>query len=571
MDPNPKEVSKRALQFEISVCTLIRLIAHENPEYEVKCDKSRLLGTEPVSRRDVRPCDNRRSNPDCTVEFQGSVIVIDAKNSSRTKISKADVEKSRQDGMIRGSEDVILVLQEDSALQDNAYDYCEENDIHIIQLVKRGLIIKKNSSLKIQFEENEYINYSNMKILRDAIDVLFIGTPPITFRMDNKINPNCRAVRNGEDLSTYGYRKNNDGTVDKRMRSWKTWKEYKKNIEDKNIFNYDHQAASERFRDRKYSRDSQSSGEETQSTRSSEPLPDRQIQPIPQNTHHYKTRSRARQDAIEAVSSSRLASPHHPYSPSTSSSTVMSQSSISNHFEESLDFVKQSIKHIQDRSSYSTPSSQSSQATARREIQANPVSVIQPQKVPFQNSGPERSIRDSSEQQSYRPTLVQDPNTSYYPSFNPTNNSRPLEPVDCIRRDTTSNHRLYPMLNSQPVSEPSAFDRSVEFIKRDIKKQGSYSQNCSRIHNSSPPMRDYVQSRSYNDSESMFFNSELGRLQRNVLIQHSQTRTPSQNLPVAYHERQFYMGYVNNIASTPHHHANIEFFSSREHERATLT
>ena len=406
-----------------------------------------------------------------------------------------------------------------------------------------------------------------MKILKDAIYVLFIAAPAITFMRNNKINPNCRAVRNGEDLSIYGYRQNNDGTVDKRKKSWKTWKKYKKDIEDNKIFNYDHQAASERFRDRKYSRDSQSSGEETQSTGSSETLLARQIKPISQISHTYNTRSKARQDAIEAASSYRITSPHNPYSLSTSSSTVMNQSSISDRYEESVDFIKQGIKRIQDRSSYSVPSSQSSQATVRREIQANPAAVTQPQPIYSYNPGPERALRDSSEQQSYRPNYAQDPSARYNPSFNPTNHSRPIEPVDDMRNEATSNHGIYPTFNLQP----SAFDQSLEFFKRNIKKQTSYSHNCSRIHNSSPPMRNYVQSRSYNDSESMFFSSELDRLQRNVLTQHPQARTPSQNMPIAYNERQFYRGYVQNIASEPYHHSNMEFLSSREHERGTLT
>lgn len=561
MDPNPKEVSKRALQFEKSVCNLIRLVANENRKYEVKCDKSRLLGTEPVSRTDVRPCDNRRSNPDCTVEFQGRVIVIDAKNSSRTKISKADVEKSRQDAMVRGSEDVILVLQEDSALQENAYDYCLENDIHIIQLGKSGMIIKQNSSLRVQFEESEYINEENKKILKEAFEKLFKEPPAITFTRDYKINPNCRAMRNNENLEVYGYRQNLDGTVDKRK---KVWKDYLKYILDRRVSNYDHQAASARFRDRKYSRDSQSSGEESQSTQPSEPIPARQVKPIPSVIHTYNTRNRVRQDAIEAASSSRLASPHDPYSPSNSHSTVMNQSSFSSNFEQSVDFIKQSIKHIHDRSIYSTPSSQSSQATVRREVQINPAAVIQPQPVPSYSPGPQRIQRDSPEPQLYSPNTVQDPSTRYNPSVNPTSNSRP---VDYTSRETTSNCRIHPIPNSQA----EVFDQSLEILKVGIKKQGSYSQNCSRLGNSSPPMRYNVQSRSFNDSESMFFNSELGRLQRNVVIQHPQTRPPTQNMPIAHNEREFYRGYEQIIVSKPYHHANMEFFSSREHERATLT
>lgn len=561
MESNSREFSKQALKFEISVCTLIKLIAYENSSYEVMCDKNKLLGTESVSRNDVRPNDNRRSNPDCILKCKELVIIIDAKNFSRTKIAKHDIEKSRQDGQVRGSNTVILVLQEECALQDCAYKYCLDHDMHLIQLVKAGGTIRNASYADVAFVENEYINKENMKTLKIAIEKLCIPPPLVTFTKDDKIDRTCKAIERGYCLEELGYIETLDGTVDKR---YKVWKDYAKYVQDRMVSNYNHEVASAKFKERKDSRDSNSSREDSTTsqhlqdiTQICKPIPRSKAgKSQPKLTHNYNTRSKSCK-AKEPVTQSK---------PATISNTVIgNELNTLKNIEESFSNLKINSKGMQPVYNYSDSDSSDSSDSSDNTTQTY-------QYIPYSNHSsyrdtsppinPTNSQIISKEPQTHfnKHNIIQDSYRYHNPISNSINNCRPQKNADYIKTEIPSYipNPTPPIIQRNHSITPQALlhEQSIEVLKQFIKKQPNNSQNNSM--NS--------QSRSYSNSESMFFYTEIERMRKDTSYIH-----PSQSgMPVQYsrqtqsvtNESQFFKRLILNLSSSRAPHM---------YERSTLT
>jgi hypothetical protein len=235
----------KALAFECTVCCMLSFLFGNYPEFRIKVDKNRLLKTARVERTCRRKNDGKLSNPDCQIAHKTKSVIIDAKNYAESEIPLNQIEKSVYDAKAKHTKYVIIVMQQNSALSNSAYEYCLANKVILIQLSTIGTIIENDADMNWMKLDRLYLTIENMRLLRAEVERVFMEPPMVLYTKYNMVDGRCKAVVRNEPLPKYGHSERSDRTVDKSCEAFRRYKDYKDKTK---ASNYNHSQARERLK-----------------------------------------------------------------------------------------------------------------------------------------------------------------------------------------------------------------------------------------------------------------------------------------------------------------------------------
>lgn len=237
--------TNKAIAFECAVCCMLSNLFGNNPDYMIRVDKNRLLKTTRVERTCRRENDGKRSNPDCEILHNTKTVIIDAKNYAESEIPLKEIEKSVYDSKAKHTKYVIIVMQQNSALSNSAYEYSLVNKVILIQLSMTGTVIENDTDIEWMKLDRRYLTIENMRLLRAAVERVFMEPPMVLYTKYNKLDKRCKAVVRKESLRKYGHLVNLDGTVDMSCEAFIRYQDYKDKTK---ASNYNHSQARQRFK-----------------------------------------------------------------------------------------------------------------------------------------------------------------------------------------------------------------------------------------------------------------------------------------------------------------------------------
>lgn len=197
-------------EFEYNICDMLKQICNdrENRDYMIRTPSFKVNKTKKIDKIErINENEKERekgkkkkgSNPDTVIEYGDKKVIIDAKCYDKTMIKKDQIEKAVGDAKARRTNHVIIVMQEISVLEDDAYEYSQENEVILIKLFKG--------------ESNPtYFTGENIQVLKETLYRVFNNLYfPITyFNLDiNALRLYLNYYKNTQ-ISNYNHQESKD-------------------------------------------------------------------------------------------------------------------------------------------------------------------------------------------------------------------------------------------------------------------------------------------------------------------------------------------------------------------------
>jgi hypothetical protein len=251
------------LQFEYTVCELIKQATKGLENTQAKFDKHKMLDSDSYDRSLVRK-DGKNSNPDAIVFCEEKVVVIDAK-FYQTELPKKEIDKLLGDSKLRNGCPPIVVLPKDGTLSNPAYEACLRNRVIILRLEEATGTGQSNAK---NIFDDKLLNSNNIDLVQNAIQSSLIPIPKtsVLFTKNGELDKRCYAYTHGEDLNQLGVVLDQNGKVDKNCEAYKKFETYVDSLsKKKQASNYVHKEARENYQSRKKMNSDSNSKEEVKS------------------------------------------------------------------------------------------------------------------------------------------------------------------------------------------------------------------------------------------------------------------------------------------------------------------